>query len=108
MFIIQLMKDFVFLSKNKEPIMKEINKHNATKEEIINTCEETFGKKNYHETYNSQSEGRVQDSFYAPEEWGTWQTETEEITLKKCIRLLHFHIDWSIKMETTQNLPLRV
>ena len=61
--------------------MKEINKHNATKEEVINTCEETFGKKDCHEEtyYNSQSEGKeFKDSFYAPEEWGTWQTETEE------------------------------
>jgi predicted NAD/FAD-binding protein len=63
--------------------MKEISKHNATKEEVINTCEETFGKKDCHEEtyYNSQSEGKeFKDSFYSPEEWGTWQTETEEIT----------------------------
>ena len=36
------------------------NKTNATEEEIINTCEETFGKKDCHEEtyYNSQSEGK--------------------------------------------------
>ena len=61
--------------------MKEISKHNATKEEIVNTCEETFGKKNCHEEtyYDSQSEGKeFKEFFYSPEEWGTWQTETEE------------------------------
>ena len=61
--------------------MKEISKHNATKEEIVNTCEETFGKKNCHEEtyYDPQSEGKeFKEFFYSPEEWGTWQTETEE------------------------------
>ena len=61
--------------------MKEISKHNATKEEIVNTCEETFGKKNCHEEtyYDSQSEGKeFKEFFYSPEKWGTWQTQTEE------------------------------
>jgi len=31
--------------------MREISKHNATKEEIINTCEETFGKECYDEEF---------------------------------------------------------
>ena len=57
--------------------MKKLNKSNATKEEVINTCEETFGKKDCHEEtyYNSESEGKdFKDNFYAPEEWGIWQT----------------------------------
>ena len=66
-------------AKQYEKIMEK----NATKEEIINTCEETYGKKACHEEtyYNSQSEGKdFKDSFYSPEEWGTWQTETEDTT----------------------------
>ena len=47
---------------------EKIMEKNATKEEIINTCEETYGKKACHEEtyYNSQSEGKE------------FQTKTEE------------------------------
>ena len=39
---------------------EKVRKHSATKEEITNTCEETFGKQNCHEEtyYNSESEGK--------------------------------------------------
>ncbi len=39
---------------------EKIMEKNATKEEIINTCEETYGKEKCHEEtyYNSQSEGK--------------------------------------------------
>ena len=60
---------------------RKMTEKNATKEEITNTCEETYGKKACHEEtyYDSQSEGKeFKDSFYAPEEYGTWQTQTEE------------------------------
>ena len=56
---------------------RKITEKNATKEEITNTCEDTFGKKDCHEEtyYNSESEGKdFKDNFYAPEEWGVWQT----------------------------------
>ena len=52
---------------------EKMRKRNAIKEEIINTCEETY--------YDSQSEGKeFKDSFYSPEEYGTWQTQTENTT----------------------------
>ena len=73
---------------------RKMKEKNATKEEITNTCEETFGKKDcYEETYyNSESEGKdfkdfderyeehihatyedyKQSIFYSPEEYGTW------------------------------------
>ena len=60
---------------------EKMRERNATKEEITNTCEETYGKEKCHEEtyYDSQSEGKeFKDSFYAPEEYGTWQTQTEE------------------------------
>jgi len=59
---------------------EKMRKRNAIKEEIINTCEETYGKEKCHEEtyYDSQSEGK--DSFYSPEEYGTWQTQTEDTT----------------------------
>ena len=56
---------------------EKMRERNATKEEIINTCEETYGKEKCHEEtyYNSESEGKdFKDNFYAPEEWGVWQT----------------------------------
>ncbi len=39
---------------------EKMRKRNATKEEIINTCEETYGKEKCHEEsyYNSESEGK--------------------------------------------------
>ena len=52
---------------------RKMTEKNATKEEITNTCEETFGKKACHEEtyYNSESEGKdFKDAFYAPEEYG--------------------------------------
>ena len=47
---------------------EKMRKRNATKEEIINTCEETYGKEKCHEEtyYNSESEGKE------------FQTKTEE------------------------------
>jgi len=62
---------------------EKMRKRNAIKEEIINTCEETYGKEKCHEEtyYDSQSEGKeFKDSFYSPEEYGTWQTQTENTT----------------------------
>jgi len=62
---------------------EKMRKCNAIKEEIINTCEETYGKEKCHEEtyYDSQSEGKeFKDSFYSPEEYGTWQTQTEDTT----------------------------
>ena len=61
---------------------EKLIKRNATKEEIINTCEETFGKECYQETYyGSESEGKeFKDFFYSPEEYGTWQTQEKEST----------------------------
>ena len=82
---------------------RKMMEKNATKEEITNTCEETFGKKACHEEtyYNSESEGKefnrkeiskrlkeiykereqvYEDYFYAPEEYGTWETQTQEET----------------------------
>ena len=62
---------------------RKIMEKNATKEEITNTCEETYGKKDCHEEtyYNSESEGKdFKDAFYAPENYGTWETETQEET----------------------------
>ena len=65
---------------------EKIMEKNATKEEIINTCEETFGKKDLYEGiwdkyYNSESEGKdFKDAFYAPENYGTWETQTQEET----------------------------
>ena len=56
---------------------RKMTERNVTKEEITNTCEDTYGKKDCHEEtfYNSESEGKeFKDSFYAPEEWGVWQT----------------------------------
>ena len=52
---------------------RKMTEKNATKEEITNTCEETFGKKACHEEtyYNSESEGKdFKDAFYAPENYG--------------------------------------
>jgi len=76
---------------------RKMTEKNATKEEITNTCEETFGKKACHEEtyYNSESEGKeykindeifkdfdekYDDYFYAPENYGTWETQTQEET----------------------------
>ena len=82
---------------------RKMTEKNATKEEITNTCEETFGKKACHEEtyYNSESEGKefnrkeiskrlkeiykereqvYEDYFYAPEEYGTWETQNKEET----------------------------
>ena len=82
---------------------RKMMEKNATKEEITNTCEETFGKKACHEEtyYNSESEGKefnrkeiskrlkeiykereqvYEDYFYAPEEYGTWETQNKEET----------------------------
>ena len=56
---------------------RKMTERNASKEEIINTCEDTYGKEKCHEEtfYNSESEGKeFKDAFYAPEEWGIWQT----------------------------------
>jgi len=56
---------------------QKMRERNAREEEITNTCEETYGKKNCHEEtyYNSESEGKdIKETFYAPEEWGIWQT----------------------------------
>ena len=45
---------------------RKMTEKNATKEEITNTCEETFGKKDCHEEtyYNSESEGKDFDTYY--------------------------------------------
>ena len=52
---------------------RKMTERNASKEEIINTCEETF--------YNSESEGKeFKEAFYAPENYGTWETQTQEET----------------------------
>ena len=65
---------------------RKMTEKNATKEEITNTCEETFDKKDLYEGiwdkyYNSESEGKdFKDAFYAPENYGTWETETQEET----------------------------
>ena len=62
---------------------RKMTEKNATKEEITNTCEETFGKKACHEEtyYNSESEGKdFKDAFYAPENYGTWETQEETWT----------------------------
>ena len=85
---------------------RKMTEKNATKEEITNTCEETFGKKACHEEtyYNSESEGKEykindeifkdfdekyddyiqtgsqENYFYAPEEYGTWETQNKEET----------------------------
>ena len=85
---------------------RKMTEKNATKEEITNTCEETFGKKACHEEtyYNSESEGKEykindeifkdfdekyddyiqtgsqENYFYAPENYGTWETQTQEET----------------------------
>ena len=59
---------------------EKLMEKNATKEEITNTCEETYGKEKCHEEtyYNSESEGKdFKDNFYAPEEYGTWQTQSK-------------------------------
>ena len=58
---------------------RKITEKNATKEE---TCD----KKDLYEGiwekyYNSESEGKdFKDAFYAPENYGTWETETQEET----------------------------
>ena len=83
---------------------RKMTEKNATKEEITNTCEETFGKKACHEEtyYNSESEGKEykindeifkdfdekyddyiqtgsQESyFYSPEANGTWNSEENQ------------------------------
>ena len=83
---------------------RKMTEKNATKEEITNTCEETFGKKACHEEtyYNSESEGKEykindeifkdfdekyddyiqkgsqENYFYSPENYGTWETQTQE------------------------------
>ena len=50
------------------------------------TKEKTRDKKDLYEGiwdkyYNSESEGKdFKDAFYAPENYGTWQTQTEEET----------------------------
>ena len=62
---------------------RKMTEKNATKEEITNTCEETFCKKDCHEEtyYTSESEGKdFKDAFYAPENYGTWETQTQEET----------------------------
>ena len=55
---------------------EKMRKRNATKEEIINTCEETYGKKNCHEEtyYNSQSEGKEYDEEF----WEDYSNNTKE------------------------------
>ena len=59
---------------------EKMRERNATKEEIINTCEETYGKEKCHEEtyYDSQRRKRVQRLLLPPEEYGTWQTQTED------------------------------
>ena len=59
---------------------RKMTERNASKEEITNTCEKNHDKKDLYEGiwdkyYNSESEGKdFKDAFYAPEEWGIWQT----------------------------------
>ena len=55
---------------------RKIMEKNATKEEITDTCEEIFGKKDCHEEtyYNSQSEGKEYDEEF----WEDYSNNTKE------------------------------